>query len=115
MLRRSTYLQFNLNDAEVIALSGSADELHCLSGEIWLTEENNRRDVVLRAGQFRHLSRQGKTVVQAIGAAGKAAFQLRQNAFPPSLLERLFCRARAIIARGKEFATTSSGRTKHCI
>ena len=68
MLQQSTYIQIDLGFGEAASLMRSRHcRLHCLSGMLWLTEENGGGDVVLKAGESLRLTRPGLTVIQAIG------------------------------------------------
>lgn len=51
---------------------GAGRTLHAREGEVWITEENSRRDVVLRAGQSYRLARPGLVVVEAFRDAAIA-------------------------------------------
>lgn len=41
----------------------------CRAGTVWVTEENQARDVVLEAGACHRLSQRGVALVQALGDA----------------------------------------------
>ena len=43
--------------------------LQCIDGAVWITEEGNPHDVVLEHGEAHALADDGRTVVQAMGAA----------------------------------------------
>jgi hypothetical protein len=47
--------------------AGSTVTAHC--GEVWITEEDSARDVLLRAGQSVKLRRAGLTLVEAFSDA----------------------------------------------
>jgi hypothetical protein len=51
---------------------GAGHTLHARAGEVWITEENSRRDVVLRAGQSYRLVRPGLALVEAFRDAAIA-------------------------------------------
>jgi hypothetical protein len=38
----------------------------CVEGELWITQEHDGEDVLLSAGESLRLSRNGRTVVQAL-------------------------------------------------
>lgn len=44
---------------------GAGSTVQVLEGAIWITEENNPRDVVLRRGQRFRLARRGLAIVEA--------------------------------------------------
>lgn len=48
---------------------GTGGTVCCRSGTLWITEENQPRDVLLEAGACHRLSRQGVALVQALGEA----------------------------------------------
>jgi hypothetical protein len=48
---------------------GDGGTICCRSGTLWVTEENQPRDVLLEAGACHRLSRQGVALVQALGEA----------------------------------------------
>lgn len=50
-------------------LDGAGRTVCCDEGMVWVTEENQRRDVVLQAGGCVKLQRAGLTLVQALKAA----------------------------------------------
>ena len=43
--------------------------LRCLEGAVWITEEGDRNDYVLKSGQSHTLSGEGRALVQAMGGA----------------------------------------------
>ena len=46
--------------------NGKGAEVFCLSGTVWLTQEGDRRDVILGAGQSFLLDRQGVAIAYAL-------------------------------------------------
>ena len=83
MLAQSTYLQIDLGVNEAASLRCAKHcELRCLSGKIWITEENSGRDIVLGAGESRRLTRPGCAVVQSLGQSEGARCRL-VPAYPP--------------------------------
>ena len=77
MLQQSTYIQIDLGVGEAASLVRARHcRLHCLSGMLWLTEENGGGDVVLKAGESLPLTRRGLTVIQAVGAQQGARCRL---------------------------------------
>lgn len=59
--------------------------VRCLLGTLWITEEANRKDVVLGPGQVFELRGAGRALVQAIGASRasiEAASGRPELAFP---------------------------------
>jgi len=43
--------------------------VHCLSGALWLTQESDARDIIVRAGQSLVVTRAGLLVAQAVGCS----------------------------------------------
>jgi Protein of unknown function (DUF2917) len=50
-------------------LGGAGSTLTAHAGSVWVTEEDSRRDVVLRAGQSLRLRRPGLALVEAFSDA----------------------------------------------
>lgn len=48
---------------------GRGSRVFCLSGCLWMTEQGNLRDIVLSAGEEAAISRNGTTIVMALGDA----------------------------------------------
>jgi len=48
---------------------GTGGTICCRTGTVWITEENQPRDVVLEAGACHRLSQRGVALVQALGDA----------------------------------------------
>ena len=60
----------NLNDGQTLRVVDAAGSTLCCSeGTLWVTEENQRRDLILEAGACVQLKRAGLTLVQALSAA----------------------------------------------
>jgi len=49
--------------------NGAGGTICCQAGTLWVTEENQPRDVLLEAGACHRLSRHGVALVQALGEA----------------------------------------------
>ena len=63
-------LIIELEPHSVLTLSDSKGAgVQCLEGTVWITEENDRNDVVLESGASYQLAREGRALVQAMGAA----------------------------------------------
>ncbi|SDG62094.1 DUF2917 domain-containing protein [Propionivibrio dicarboxylicus] len=77
MLHQSTYIQIELGVGEAVSLLG-ADGclLRCVSGKVWLTEENGGQDVILRVGECFLLTHGGRAVVESIDKRQSARCQL---------------------------------------
>ena len=50
-------------------LDGAGSTVVCKEGTVWVTEENQPRDVVLEAGACVRLKRAGLTIIQALSPA----------------------------------------------
>ena len=73
MLYQSTCFHIELGVNEAVSLRHVENsELFCQSGEVWVTEENCEKDIVLSAGQSHRLTRTGRTVVQSLGLSDGA-------------------------------------------
>jgi hypothetical protein len=56
---------------EMLKLRGRAgDRVDCLDGCVWITQEGDRRDILLDAGQGFMLDRAGTAIVYALRDAG---------------------------------------------
>jgi quercetin dioxygenase-like cupin family protein len=64
---------------------GAGATVACLQGELWITEEQDGQDVVLRPGQSLRLERNGRTVVQALSAARVAVDAPPASGWPIAL------------------------------
>lgn len=64
---------------------GAGATVVCLLGELWITEEEVGRDVVLRAGDSLRLARNGRTVVQALSASRVALEAPPASSWPIAL------------------------------
>lgn len=63
-------MRVELQRGKFLRMSGSAGRtLTAHTGSVWITEEDNPRDVVLRAGQSFTLRGQGLTLVEAFSDA----------------------------------------------
>ena len=57
------------NGPPLRVLAGAGSTLVCNEGTLWVTEENQPRDVVLEAGACVRLKRAGLTLIQALTPA----------------------------------------------
>ena len=100
MLQQSTYIEIDLKIREAVSLLRAKNcVLRCVSGRLWVTEENGGGDVVLNAGDTHLLTRRGQTVVQSVEKHGGARFQLQLERSPLRVVDarrqRLTALARA--------------------
>lgn len=58
-----------LKAGKFLRLTRRGSTLTVRSGEVWITEQGNPRDVVLRAGQAFTVARRGLALVEAFGDA----------------------------------------------
>jgi hypothetical protein len=71
---------------------GAGSTVQVLEGTIWITEENNPRDVVLGRGQRFRLARRGLAIVEAFGdsvvslVTRPGGFETGATAKPPIIL-----------------------------
>jgi hypothetical protein len=66
----SRKVTIELEGNAVLALRQTVGALvRCIDGAVWITEEGDRNDYVLKTGQFHELSGEGRTLVQAMGGA----------------------------------------------
>ena len=78
MVQQSTYI--DLDAGEAVSLFRTKNcLLRCLSGKIWVTEDNGNGDIVLSAGDVYQLTRRGLTVVQSVERRRGATCQLIPN------------------------------------
>ena len=90
MLQQSTYIQIDLDSGEAVSLLRAENcLLLCVSGTLWLTEDNGGGDVVLEAGDCYRLTRRGRTVIQSVGQRQGARCRLRLATSSPRLFEAL--------------------------
>ena len=60
----------HLADGQTLrVLDGAGTTVVCKEGTVWVTEENQPRDVVLEAGACVRLKRAGLTLIQALSPA----------------------------------------------
>ena len=79
MVQQSTYVQIDLDVGEAVSLfHAKGRSLRCLSGTLWVTEVGERKDLALAAGEVYHLTRRGRTVIQAVGSQQGATCLLAQ-------------------------------------
>ena len=61
---------FHLARNEVVGLDGApGTELHVHRGAVWLTQQDDARDIVLRPGEAFRLDRRGRAVMQVLADA----------------------------------------------
>lgn len=59
--------RFSLTDGQVAVLRDAAGaRIECLNGLLWITQEDEGRDVLLGPGEEITLERDGKTLVEAL-------------------------------------------------
>ncbi len=60
----------HLGDGQTLrVMDGAGTTVMCKEGTVWVTEENQQRDVVLEAGACVRLKRAGLTLIQALSPA----------------------------------------------
>lgn len=64
---------------------GAGATLACLDGDLWITQEHDAQDVLLRAGESLRLERNGRTVVQALSASRVAVEAPPASGWPIAL------------------------------
>lgn len=90
MLYQSTCFQIDLGVNEAVSLRHVENsELFCQSGDVWITEENGEKDIVLSAGQSHRLTRAGRTVVQSLGLSDGAQCRVVLPCSPHGLMTLL--------------------------
>lgn len=63
-----------LNPGQLLkVLDGAGSTVCALEGSIWITEENQLRDVVLESGGCYRLRQQGTAIVYALGGSASVA------------------------------------------
>lgn len=88
MLQQSTYIEIDLETREAVSLLRAKNcVLRCVSGKLWVTEENGGGDVVLNAGGTHLLTRRGQTVVQSVEKQSGARFQLLLEHSPQRIVD----------------------------
>ena len=84
-----------LADGDLVEVhDGHGTTLRVTKGALWITQEHDRRDIVLRAGDVWTVERKGLTLLQAQGAtvlctAGTAALFARPRSRPVGITEQL--------------------------
>ena len=90
MLYQSTCFHIELGVNEAVSLRHVENsELFCQSGEVWITEENGDKDIVLSAGQSHRLTRAGRTVVQSLSLSGEAQCRVQLPRSPYGMMTLL--------------------------
>lgn len=64
-------------NASLRVLEGQGLRLLCLTGRVWITQENDARDIFLAAGESFTVDHSGLTVIGAVGEAAIVAFDPR--------------------------------------
>ena len=64
---------------------GAGATVVCLQGDLWITQQGDGDDIVLRAGESLRLARNGRTLVQALSAARVAIQAPAASAWPLAL------------------------------
>jgi hypothetical protein len=73
----------------------AGDRIECVAGVLWITQDRDPRDIVLRAGESFRLDRNGRTVVFALA---DARFALHRAAPGKALAPRLLTALRGWLA-----------------
>lgn len=85
MLLNSTFFQMSIHRGEAISIiDPRLCELHCISGRLWLTEENAGVDLALAPGERFVLRRPGRTVIEAVDQDMPAVFRIYPVAEQPA-------------------------------
>ncbi|HEX7952615.1 MAG TPA: DUF2917 domain-containing protein [Burkholderiales bacterium] len=53
---------------------GAGTRVLCRSGSLWVTQEGERKDAVVRSGEVLTISRSGRTVISALEGASLALY-----------------------------------------
>jgi quercetin dioxygenase-like cupin family protein len=64
---------------------GAGATVVCVAGELWITQEDDGEDVLLSAGESLRLSRNGRTVVQALRSSRVAVEAPPASGWPIAL------------------------------
>jgi hypothetical protein len=68
---------------ELLIIDDARDQvLNCESGELWITQDGDRRDIILPAGQSWHVDRSGPLVLSAFKPAVATLDMTRRWRFP---------------------------------
>jgi len=84
-----------LADGDLVEVNdGHGTTLRVTKGALWITQEHDRRDIVLRAGDVWTVERQGLTLLQAQGATvlcavGAAALSSQPRSRPAGFADQL--------------------------
>lgn len=74
--------RFDLARHDLVTLSAAADHvLHCRSGELWITFDGDRRDLILGAGASHRIDSNAPLVISALRESCLEV--ARQQAFSP--------------------------------
>ncbi len=79
-----------LSKRDVLALAGHpGTRIESCRGRLWVTQDGDRRDIVLADGQSHLLDREGPVLVQALDSAVVVVRQAKQPVRTPGLWQRL--------------------------
>jgi hypothetical protein len=67
--RRTHDVALRAGDVLPIDVRGARAVVECLEGRVWVTQQGDSRDIVLRPGRSFTLSRRGRGVIQTLRAA----------------------------------------------
>jgi hypothetical protein len=76
-------------DQMVTLRGGNGVRIACVTGALWVTQEQDRTDVILEAGQSLVVDHSGLTVIMALGAATLRVCEPRGTGLWRSLLDWL--------------------------
>lgn len=68
---------------------GKGVRVACLTGALWITQEQDKKDVILEPGQSLIIDHSGLTVIMALGSATLRVCEARGTGLWQSLLEWL--------------------------
>ncbi len=90
-------MQFQLQKGELVSIDGDArgHSVRCLEGILWLTQQGDPVDHVLRPGRTFTLNRKGRVVVMA---GGDSRLQI-EPAEPGAYSGRIRCQAHGYAAK----------------
>lgn len=75
--------RFEIGLRELLVIDDARDQLlTCESGELWITQDGDRRDVILPAGQSWRVNRAGSLVVSAFEPAVATLDMINRWRFP---------------------------------
>lgn len=81
-IRQVRHIQIGLR--ELLVIDDARDQLlTCESGELWITQDGDRRDLILPAGQSWRIDRSGPLVLSAFKPAVATLDMAKRWRFPP--------------------------------